>query len=98
MTSDGIGVVAEASAFNGEGVPALPEDTPLAHYLAAADAEAAAGYHASALLHLKEVWWQCYFSQDAGMRHVKRQLVEAYHKLGKTLLADAMKEYYTWMR
>jgi hypothetical protein len=97
MTSDGIGVVAQASAFRAEGVTAFPEDAPPAHYMAAADAEAAAGYHASALLHLKEVWWQWYFSQDADMRQVKKRLVEAYHKLGKTLLADAMHQYYTWI-
>jgi hypothetical protein len=98
MTSDGIGVVAAASAFSGKAATALPEDAPLTHYMAAADAEAAAGYHASALLHLKEVWWRWYFSQDADMRQVKRRLVEAYHNLGKTRLADAMNEYYTWIR
>ena len=97
MTSDGIGVVAQVSAFSGEDAPVLPEDTSLAHYIAAADAEAAAGHYASALWHLKEAWWQWYFSEDADMSQVKRRLVGTYRKLGKTLLADAMNEYYSWL-
>lgn len=97
MTSDGIGVVAHASAFSGKGATAWPEDTSLTHYIAAADAEAAAGHYGSALCHLKEAWWQRYFSPDADLRQVKHRLVDTYHKLGKTLLADAMNEYYTWL-
>jgi hypothetical protein len=65
----------------------------LAHDMAAADAEAAAGYHASALLQLKEAWWQRYFTR---CRHAtsERRLVEMYHELRKTTLADAMHADY----
>ena len=98
MTRDGIGVVAPASAFSGEGAAELPEGTSLTQYIAAADAKAAAGHCGSALCHLKEAWWRWYFSPDADIRQVKQRLVETYHKLGKALLADAMNEYYTWLR
>jgi hypothetical protein len=67
------------------------------HYIAAADSEAAAGHHGSALCHLKEAWWQWYFSPDEDVRQLKLRLVETYHNLGKTLLADAMNGYYTWL-
>ena len=97
MTSDGIGVVAQASAFSEEGATALPEDASLTHYLAAADAEVATGHYGSALCLLKEAWWRWYFSPEADIRQVKHRLVETYRKLGKTLLADGMNGYYTWL-
>jgi hypothetical protein len=97
MTSDGIGVVAQMSAFREGHATALPEDASLMHYIAAADSEAAAGHHGSALCHLKEAWWQWYFSPDEDVRQLKHRLVETYHNLGKTLLADAMNGYYTWL-
>lgn len=96
MTSDGIGVVAQASAFSEAGASALAGDNSLLHCIAAADAEVAAGRYGSALYHLKEAWWQWY--PDDEMRQVKHRLVETYHKLGKTLLADAMSKYYAWLR
>ena len=96
MTSDGIGVVAQASAFSEAGASALAGDNSLLHCIAAADAEVAAGRYGSALYHLKEAWWQWYPEDD--MRQVKHRLVETYRKLGKTLLADAMSKYYAWLR
>jgi hypothetical protein len=32
------------------------------------------------------------------VRHVKHGLVRAYEKLGKTLLADTMTKYFTWLK
>ena len=97
MTSDGVGVVAHESQFNGAGTGPLPRDTPPARYVAAADAQVAAGYHGSALWYLKEAWWWTYFAPEQDVRHIKLGLVRAYEKLGKRLLADTMTKYYTWL-
>ena len=97
MTSDGVGVVACESEFNRAGAEPLSRDSPVDRYLAAADAEVAAGYHGSALWYLKEAWWWAYFAPEQGARPIKLGLVRAYEKLGKTLLADIMTKYYTWL-
>jgi hypothetical protein len=96
MTSDGVGVVARESEFNGADTEPLPRDSS-ARYVAAADAQMAAGYHGSALWYLKEAWWSAYFAPQQDMRQIKLGLVRAYEKLGKTLLADTMTRYYTWL-
>jgi hypothetical protein len=98
MTSDGIGVVAHKSEFNGKGTEPLPRDSSPARYVAAADAEMAAGYCGSALWYLKEGWWWAYFAPEQDVRHIKHGLVRAYEKLGKTLLADTMTKYFTWLK
>jgi hypothetical protein len=97
MTSDGVGVVANESEFNGAGTEPLPRDSAPARYVAAADAQVAAGYHGSALWYLKEAWWCGYFAPQQDVRQIKLGLVRAYEKLGKTLLADTMTKYYTWL-
>jgi len=97
MSSDGVGVVANESEFNGAGTEPLRRDSPPARYVAAADAQVAAGYHGSALWYLKEAWWWAYFAPDQDVRQIKLGLVRAYEKLGKSLLADTMTKYYTWL-
>jgi hypothetical protein len=97
MTSDGVGVVAYESEFNGAGTEPLPRDSSPARYVAAADAQVAAGYYGSALWYLKEAWWWAYFAPEQDVRQIKLGLVRAYEKLGKTLLADTMTKYYTWL-
>jgi hypothetical protein len=97
MTSDGIGVVAPVAKFNPNGTEPLPTDASPARYIAAADAETAAGHHGSALCYLKEAWWWAYFSPRDEVRQVRDRLVRAYEALGKTLLADTMGKYYTWL-
>jgi hypothetical protein len=98
MTSDGIGVVAHKSEFNGESTEPLPRDSSPARYVAAADAEMAAGYCGSALWYLKEGWWWAYCAPEQEVRQIKHRLVRAYEKLGKTLLADTMTKYFTWLK
>jgi hypothetical protein len=98
MTSDGIGVVAHKSKFNEEGIQPLPRNASPARYIAAADAEMATGYCGSALWYLKEAWWRAYFGPEQDARQIKHRLVRAYEKLGKTLLADTMTKYYTWLK
>jgi hypothetical protein len=97
MTSDGVGVVAYESEFNGAGTEPLPRDSSPARYVAAADAQVAAGYYGSALWYLKEAWWWAYFAPEQDVRQIKLGLVRAYEKLGKTPLADTMTKYYTWL-
>src|SRR5262245_35377307 len=97
MSSDGIGVVAHKSKFNEGGTKPLPRNSSAARYVAAADAEMAAGYCGSALWYLKEAWWWAYFGPEHDVRQIKHGLVRAYEKLGKTLLADTMNKYYTWL-
>jgi hypothetical protein len=97
MTSDGVGVMAREQEFNASGTAPLPRNTPLAGYLAAADAEAAAGHHGSALWYLKEAWWRGYFAPQQDVAQIKLRLVRAYEKLGKVLLADTMTRYFTWL-
>jgi hypothetical protein len=98
MTSDGVGVVARASHFNPSGTKPLPRGAALAQYVAAADAETAAGRSGSALYYLKEGWW-AHWSPQYGdeLRQVKDRMVHAYAALGKTLLADSLTKYYTWL-
>jgi hypothetical protein len=90
--------VAHKSEFNGKGTEPLPRDSSPARYIAAADAEMAAGYCGSALWYLKEAWWWAYFASEQDVRHIKRGLVRAYENLGKTLLADTMTKYFTWLK
>jgi hypothetical protein len=82
---------------NEEGTQPLPRNASPARYVAAADAEMAAGNCGSALWYLKEAWWWAYFGPEQDVRQIKHGLVRAYEKLGKMLLADTMTKYYTWL-
>jgi hypothetical protein len=100
MTSDGIGVVAQASQFGEQKLRAWTDEDGLEDFIAEADAAMRAEAWGAVLHTLKEAWWLKYWdAQQAGkQRKMKDRLVTAYGKLGKNLLAETMKSAFDWVK
>lgn len=87
-TSDGVGVCAPPGAF-APGETALPTlNTPVRESAGRARAYLAAGYPASALLVLRESYWNEWCC-DGAIAALTPPLVETYQRLGRPLLAAA---------
>jgi hypothetical protein len=88
LSSDWIGVLAPASAFQTHAGPSVTVNTPPENVVAAARAALDAGFPATALLDLREAYWL--------HRHDQRRLyvdvlAEAYEALGRPVLAEIVR-------
>lgn len=88
-TSDGVGVLAPASVFDGRADDRLsrPEADSVESWLARADNAARSGFHATALFFLREVYWHRWPDPEA-RAVLSERLAQTYIALGRPLLSE----------
>jgi hypothetical protein len=98
MTSDGVGVIAEAARIRPGPTRQWSSEEAGTNFLAEADRDLKAGFPGSALYHLKEAWWLKFYDEDGlDRKELKQRLLDTYRDLGKLMLGDMLTRYFDWV-
>jgi hypothetical protein len=87
---DGAGVLAPADAFASHEPVIGERDDPLEPVIDAAISTIGAGYPATALLGIRDTFWQTYLDKQEAFTALQEVWARAYLELGRPLLARAL--------